>query len=79
MSNSLFNQLSKQPQNQPMNPMQMIQQLKSDPVVMLRQRGFDIPDGMNNPNQIIQHLMSSGQITQGRLNQVQQMARGFRR
>jgi RIO-like serine/threonine protein kinase len=41
---------------------------------MLKQRGIQIPAGMeNNPNAIIQHLMQSGRIQQGRLNMAQQM------
>lgn len=48
---------------------------------LLRQRGIQIPDGIaGNPQAIIQHLMQSGQIPQGRLNMAQQMMqRMFRR
>jgi RIO-like serine/threonine protein kinase len=48
---------------------------------LLKQQGIQIPAGMeNNPNAIIQHLMQSGQISQGRLNMAQQiMQRMFRR
>ena len=48
---------------------------------LLRQRGIQIPDGISgNPQAIIQHLMQSGQIPQGRLNMAQQMMqRMFRR
>jgi hypothetical protein len=48
---------------------------------LLRQRGIQIPDGISgNPQAIIQHLMQSGQIPQGRLNMAQQiMQRMFRR
>jgi hypothetical protein len=48
---------------------------------LLRQRGIQIPDGISgNPQAIIQHLMQSGQIPQGRLNMAQQMlSRLFRR
>ena len=48
------------------NPAQMIQQLRSNPSAVLKQRGFSIPVGMNNPQQIIQHLISSGQVPQSR-------------
>lgn len=41
---------------------------------MLKQRGIQIPAGMeNNPNAIIQHLMQSGAIPQNRLAMAQQM------
>ena len=59
------------------NIMQMLSQLKSNPMGMLRQAGFNVPDNLNNPQQIIQHLMNSGQVNQNQLNQAQQMAQMF--
>lgn len=58
--------------------MQMIQQLKQNPSIMLKQAGYDIPLNMTNPNDIIQHLMNSGQITQQRFEQARQMASRYR-
>lgn len=48
---------------------------------LLKQRGIQIPQGMeNNPSAIIQHLVQSGAVPQGRLNMAQQMLqRMFRR
>jgi hypothetical protein len=48
---------------------------------LMRQQGIQIPQGMeNNPQGILQHLMQSGRIPQGRLNMAQQMVqRMFRR
>ena len=48
---------------------------------LLKQRGIQIPANMaDNPGAIIQHLMQSGQIPQGRLQMAQQMMqRMFRR
>ncbi len=48
---------------------------------LLKQHGIQIPQGMeNNPSAILNHLMQSGQIPQGRLNMAQQiMQRMFRR
>jgi hypothetical protein len=48
---------------------------------MLKQRGIQIPAGMeNNPQGIIQHLMQSGAVPQNRLQMAQQMMqRMFRR
>ena len=48
---------------------------------LLKQRGIQIPDGMaNNPSAIIQHLVQSGAVPQGRLNMAQQMlSKLFRR
>lgn len=63
-----------------MNPMQimsMLPQLRSNPVGFLKQYGFNIPENVNNPNDIIQHLMNSGQINQAQYNQARQMAQQF--
>lgn len=62
-----------------MNPMQMLQQLRNNPVQMLRQAGLNVPDNLNDPNQIIQHLMNSGQVSQERYNQARQMAAQFKK
>lgn len=61
------------PQQQP-NMMQMLQQLRSNPMQMLQQAGFQIPQNLNDPNAIIQHLLQSGQLSQDRYNQLYQMA-----
>lgn len=66
-------------QRQPMNPMQMLQYLKGNPSQALSSVGLRIPDGVNNPQEIITYLMQTGQITQSRLNQAQMMARNFRK
>jgi hypothetical protein len=62
-----------------MNPMQMLQQLRQNPVQMLRQAGLNVPENLNDPNQIIQHLMNSGQISQQRYEQARQMAEQFKK
>lgn len=48
---------------------------------LMKQQGIQIPQGMeNNPSAIIQHLVQSGAVPQGRLNMAQQvMQRMFRR
>lgn len=55
------------------NPQQILQQLQQDPAGMLKQKGLTIPQGMTNPQQIVNHLISSGQIPNARLQQVLQM------
>ena len=61
------------------NMMQMLQQLKSNPLQFLAQRRVNLPPGMAaDPQAIIQHLMSTGQISQDQLNRAYQMARTFR-
>lgn len=51
--------------------MSMYQQLRSNPMQMLARR-FNMPQNMNmnNPNDIIQHLLNTGQISQQQLNSV---------
>jgi hypothetical protein len=62
-----------------MNPMQMIQQLKANPIQFLQRAGFNVPNNLNDPNAIIQHLMNSGQISQQKYEQARQMVAQLRR
>lgn len=55
------------------NPMQMLSQLRQNPVGVLKQAGLNIPAGMNNPQQILNHLLQSGQVPQARYQQAMQM------
>ena len=57
----------------PMNPMQMMAQLRSNPAAVLKQRGLNVPDGMSDPQQIVQHLISSGQVSNNALQAAMQM------
>lgn len=61
------------------NPMAILAQIKQNPMAFLRQRGLNVPENMNNPQQIIQYLMNSGQVTQAQFNNAQRMAQMFRR
>jgi len=75
--NSLYNLLNTN--NNPIGSLQnALLQIKQNPVAVLRQAGLNIPEGINNPQQIINHLMQSGQIDQQRLMQAQQMANRYR-
>lgn len=60
-----------------MNIMQQLQMLRQNPMQFLRQRGYNVPDNITNPQAIIQHLMNSGQVSQQQMNQAQAMAQGF--
>ena len=51
---------------------QMYSQFKQNPMAMLT-RKFNIPQGMNNPQDIIQHLLNTNQVTQAQVNSVMQM------
>lgn len=60
-------------------PLERLWQLRQNPAACLQQAGYTIPEGMNDPNQILAHLLQSGQVDQNRLNQLNQMAMMFRR
>lgn len=75
---SVFDELGNQTKTTPQqNPVQLLSQLRQDPAGMLRKAGYTIPAGMNSPQQMVQHLVSSGQVGRDRLTLAQQMARGF--
>ena len=74
MPNPVFNALGGNPMG---NMMQMLTQLKQNPLALLQKAGYNIPTNLNNPQQIIQHLTQTGQINQNQLNQAQQMAQMF--
>lgn len=76
MANPFFNALGGVARGG-MNPMQMLAQLKSNPLGVLKQYGFNVPDNLTDPNAIIQHLMNSGQINQAQYNQARSMAQGW--
>lgn len=66
MSNPIYEEdMRGRAQQQQMNPMQMLQNLKNDPVSFLKQKGFNLPDGVDvrNPQSIINALMQSGQVS----------------
>lgn len=47
---------------------------KEQALSLMRQNGIAIPDGMaDNPQALIQHVMQSGRVPQGRLSMAQQM------
>ena len=54
------------------NIMQMVNQFKQNPMAMLSQR-YNIPQNLNNPNEIIQYLLNTGQVSQSQVNNAMQM------
>ena len=74
---SIFEKLHQQGQQQrQISPDEMrteIGRIQADPGAYLQQRGFTRPQGMTDPRQITQHLLQSGQVGQGRLQQVMRM------
>ena len=52
--------------------MTMLNQFKQNPMAVLSHR-YNIPQNMNDPNQILQHLLNSGQVSQSQVDRVMQM------
>lgn len=67
MSSPLFQQFQQRP-----NMLTMLSQLKQNPVAMLSTK-YNVPQGMTDPNEILQHLLTTGQVTQDQVNQIMQM------
>lgn len=62
------------------NMMQMLQQLRSNPVQFLANRRINVPQNMtNDPNAIINHLLSTGRFNQEQVNRAYQIAQSFRK
>lgn len=61
------------------NILGMLQQLRSNPLEMLSKK-YQIPQdmNMNDPNEIIQHLMNTGQVSQQAYNNARNMAMTFK-
>ena len=57
----------------PNNILNLYQQFKANPMQYLSRR-FNLPQNMNDPNDIIQHLLDTRQITQEQVNNVMNMA-----
>lgn len=63
--------------NNPMQMMQMLNQIKQNPMQMLSKR-FNLPANMpSNPQDIVQHLLNSGQVSQEQVNRAMQMKKQF--
>ena len=55
-----------------MNFLDIYNQFMKNPIAMLSQR-FNLPQNVNDPNEILQHLVSSGQVNQQQINNAMQM------
>lgn len=58
--------------------MDRFRQFSGNPMQMLSQSSLNIPQGVNNPGEIIQHLMNSGKLSQEQYSQLQQTAQNIR-
>ena len=62
------------------NPMAMLQQLKANPMQFLIQRKFNVPANIaSDPTAIVNHLLSTGQVSQQQVNNAYQAAQQFRK
>lgn len=68
---SLFEQLGGKPQQ--VSPQQALGELKAHPMQALKGAGYTIPEGMTDPQQMINHLVNSGQIPNQRLQMAQRI------
>lgn len=55
------------------NMISKYQRFMQNPLQALMEANFNVPQGMSNPNDIIQHLLNTGQVSQSRFNQVMQL------
>lgn len=72
---SMFQRLgNQQPQQQSQDP-------RAAAMELMKRQGIDVPQGMeNDPSALLQHVLQSGKVPQGRLGMAQQMMqRMFRR
>lgn len=61
------------------NMMQLVQKCKGNPMQMLMQMKMNVPSNIaSDPNAILNHLMSTGQVSQEQVNRAYQMAQMFR-
>ena len=67
MSNSIFNMLNHN-QNNLFGSLTALQQ---NPFKFLMERKLNIPEGMNDPQQIIQYWLNNGTMSQDQFNQLQ--------
>jgi len=63
--------------NNPMEFMNMYQQFRQNPIGLLSRR-FNLPQNINDPQAIVQHLLNTGQISQQDVNNAMQMRNNFR-
>lgn len=59
--------------NNVMQIFSMMKQMKENPIAILSKR-FNLPQGISsNPQDLVEYLLQSGQISQGQIDQAKQM------
>ena len=72
--NPLFSALMGNPQMPQMPQQDMMNRLRSNPAEMLKNAGFNVPDGMaNDPRATVMHLMQTGQISNPMMQRIMPM------
>lgn len=71
----LFDALGQRPQPSQQMP---LQEIKSNPAAYLKKMGYNMPSGVDirNPQSIINGLVQTGQIGNGRVQQIMRMLGG---
>lgn len=73
MANSIYSTFNQQP-----NMMERFNQFMQNPMQTLMQKKLNIPQQyQNNPKEMVQHLLNSGQMTQEQLNKLVQQAQSM--
>lgn len=58
--------------------MELMNQFRnSNPIGILQNLGYKIPEGMNSPQQVVNHLLGSGQLMPAQMQRIQQIASRF--
>ena len=70
MPNPIFNMLNRQKAPQ-MSLMDNLRALQSNPTKFLMQRSLNVPNGITDPQQIVQHWLNNGTMSQEQFNQLQ--------
>ena len=52
---------------------EQLQQVKNDPHAMAQKAGYNIPDGINDPKAMVQHLIMTGQVSNPMLQRIMPM------
>lgn len=55
-----------------------VQELSMDPVRILRNEGYTIPDGITDPKQLSMYLINSNQVRNGRLQTLRNVLNTFK-
>lgn len=78
---SMFDRLGQSAPQQPQGKSreEALREIKADPVGVLRQHGLNVPAGITDPMQMVNHLIQTGQVGGPRLQMVRQMMGQVRR